>query len=402
MRRLILLGGGHAHLEVLRQAAARPFAGVEILLVSPTVLHHYSGMAPGYLQHTYAERALAVDLPAFCRVAGTRFQQGCADLVDPAGRWVKVDGGRLECDLVSADVGSGPGGLDDVPGAREHAVPLRPVSRTVGLRARLDALLRQPDSRTEPRRTPGSPDAGATPALTVCVVGGGAAGVEIALAVRRCADEARQPAEVTLVERSAQLLGERGERAAKTVATLLDRRGVQVRTGATVASVGARAVALDSGEVVPAQLTIWLAGAAPTAVTAASALPKDDRGYWLMDDTLRSVGGGAVWGAGDCIGIEGHPDVPKAGVYAVRAAPVLAANLRIAAEQGEPVPRDRFRRFDPQSSFLSLLNTADGKALLQWRGLSAHARWAWWLKDAIDRRFVAKYQATYARRTRPS
>ena len=387
MRRLILLGGGHAHLEVLRQASTRRFDEVEILLVSPSAFHHYSGMAPGFLQRTYPERALAVDLPRLCRAAGARFQEAYADVVDPAGLWVEVNGSRIECDLVSADVGSAPAGWNDVPGAREFAIPLRPVIETVGLRARLDALL--PSTET------GSAVAGPTPSLAVCVVGGGAAGVEIALAVRRRADDAARPADVTLVERSSQLLGERGAHVAGEVADLLAARRVQVRTAATVTRVTEHDVVLDTGEIVPARLTIWLAGAGPTALTAASALPKDANGYWLMDETLRSVGGGAVWGAGDCIGIAGHPDVPKAGVYAVRAAPVLAANLRIAAESAAVVRRDQLRTYVPQPSFLSLLNTADGKALLQWRGLSAHARWAWLLKDRIDRRFVAKYQSLY-------
>ena len=394
MRRLILLGGGHAHLEVLRQAALRRLRGVELILISPSAFHHYSGMAPGFLQRTYEERELAVDLPRLCHAAGARFQEGYADTVDPTGRWVEVDGTRIECDLISADVGSAPAGLDDVPGAREFAIPLRPVIETVGLRARLDKLLQSADA--------GPAVAGATRSLTVCVVGGGAAGVEIALAVRRRADDAARPADVTLVERSSQLLGERGAHVAGEVADLLAARRVQVRTAATLTRVTEHDVVLDTGEVVPARLTIWLAGAAPTAVTAASALPKDARGYWLMDETLRSVGGGAVWGAGDCIGIAGHPDVPKAGVYAVRAAPVLAANLRIAAESDTPVARDRLRSFVPQSTFLSLLNTADGKALLQWHRVSSHSRWAWWLKDRIDRRFVAKYQLLNPRSMGPA
>lgn len=377
MRRLVLIGGGHAHLEVLRRLAARPPSRADVLLVSPYAHHHYSGMVPGYLQDTYAEQDLAFDLPALCRAAGARFREAAAECIDPGGRWVDVGGERIECDLVSADVGSAPGGIDDVPGAREYALTVRPMTRAVALKRRLDEIVADDAS---PR--------------AVCVVGGGAGGVEVAFAVRRRLDEAERSAAVTLVDRAPALLGDYAPRARHLVDRLFAARGVGVVTGRAVTCVTADAVVLDSGDAVPSTLTIWLTGAAPTALTAASDLPKDDRGFWLVDETLRSVGGGAVWGGGDCVSIRAHPEVAKAGVYAVRQGPVLAANLRTALEAGVAA---RMRPYVPQPHFLAILNTADGRALLRWHGLTAHTRWAWWLKDTIDRRFMAKYQAKYQR-----
>lgn len=387
MKRLILLGGGHTHLAVLRHFAATRLAGAECVLVSPTTTQTYSGMLPGYIQGTYHERELSVDLPALCRAAGVRFRQEAAEAIDGRGGWVRVPGETIECDLISADVGAAAAGLDRVPGVATHAAPLRPISMTAALLGRLDALLAAPDARGRA--------AGDAP-LTVCVVGGGAAGVEIALAVQQRCRRAGRHAAVTLVERSGMVLGERGERDALRVAHLLMARGIHIVTGCAVTAVHADHVMLDAGGMIPAALTIWLAGAAPTALTAASALPKDGQGYWLVSGTLRSVGGGAVWGAGDCIALDGYPWVPKAGVYAVRQGPVLAANLRTAVERGIDAPAARMRRYVPQASYLSLLNTADGKALLRWRGHTLHARWVWWLKHRIDHGFVAQYQRAAA------
>ncbi len=96
--------------------------------------------------------------------------------------------------------------------------------------------------------------------------------------------------------------------------------------------------------------------------------------------------GAPVWGAGDCVTLSDHPDTPKAGVYAVRQGPVLARNLRAALGEGTP------GTYAPQRTFLSLLNTADGRALLRWHGVVSHSRWAWRLKDRIDRRFVRRYR----------
>jgi selenide,water dikinase len=99
------------------------------------------------------------------------------------------------------------------------------------------------------------------------------------------------------------------------------------------------------------------------------------------------VDGAPVWAAGDCATLADHPGTPKAGVYAVRQGPVLARNLRAALGDGAPAP------YVPQRTFLSLLNTADGKALLRWHEVVSHSRVAWWLKDRIDRRFVSRYHA---------
>lgn len=392
MRRLILIGGGHAHLEVLRQAAARRFAGGELVLVSPYPHHHYSGMVPGYLQGTYAEGDLAFDLRALCRAAGARFVEASAERVDPNGRWVEVDGARLACDLVSADVGGAPAGYGEVPGAREHTWTVRPVTRAVALRRRLDDY---EDDCGDPD-APSAADAAAVRSpLAVCIVGGGAAGVEVALAVRQRLHEARQAAEVALVDRAPALLGEFSSGVRDRVARLLAVRGVRVVSGHAVARVSADAVRLDSGEAIPSTFTVWLTGAAPTDLTAATDLPVDDRGFWLVDAALRTVRGGAVWGAGDCVTLRDHLWVPKAGVYAVRQGPVLAANLRVAVERGPGAPARAFHRYVPQRHYLALLNTADGRALLRWHGLTVHARWAWWLKDRIDRRFMAKYRVAH-------
>jgi NADH dehydrogenase FAD-containing subunit len=178
------------------------------------------------------------------------------------------------------------------------------------------------------------------------------------------------------------------------------------------------ALILDQGEELASRLTVWLAGAAPPPLLAASDLPLSTGGFFLVDAELRAVAGSAVagsavadpsvtdpsvtdpphadppdagspglqppaWGAGDCIALEGAPWMPRAGVYAVRQSPVLARNVLT-----DEAPAS----YEPQRSFLSLMNTADGRALLRWKGIVAHARWAWWLKDAIDRRFMARYQ----------
>lgn len=377
MKRIVLVGGGHAHVHLLKQAASHDRAGTELVLVSPGPRHHYSGMVPGYLEGSYAEPELSFDLGALARAAGARFHRGTATALSLVRREVTVDAGpALAFDRVSLDIGSAPVGLH-LPGVAAHAATVRPMSRAVALRDRLDFLL---EGRVE------GP-------LPVVVVGAGAAGFEVALAVHRRILRAGRAARVTLLDAGDRILPDFSPRVRARATHILERTGIAVRLGTRAAGVAREALLLEEGEEMASRLTVWLAGAAPPPLLAASDLPLSTDGFFLVDAELRAATEDSVadspglrppaWGAGDCIALEGAPWMPRAGVYAVRQSPVLARNVL-----ADEAPAS----YTPQRSFLSLMNTADGRALLRWKGVVTHARWAWWLKDAIDRRFMARYQ----------
>jgi pyridine nucleotide-disulfide oxidoreductase family protein len=381
--RLLLLGGGHAHLEVLRQLARRRLRAAEVMVVSPHPQHHYSSVVPGYLQGRNAEQEFTFDLPALCRAAGAEFLAGRAESIHPASRQVQLTGsaGRtLTYDILSIDAGSEAAGLD-TPGAREFAATVRPMSLVIALRQRLDDLIgRAMESRSgEPR------------ALAVCVVGAGAAGVEVALAISRRVVECGIPGSIALVDGEPVVLSDFAPAIQQRMRLLLERRGIDLRLGRRVERVDASGVDLAGGMRIEAALTIWLAGAAgPRMLRSAPGLPVDAQGYLLVDETLRALNDSRIFGAGDCVTLASHRYIAKAGVYAVREGPILAHNLRAALEGG------RLRRYVPQRQFLAILNTGDGRALLRWRGLAVHTRWALTLKHWIDRRFVRKYQVVAA------
>jgi selenide,water dikinase len=363
------VGGGHAHVHLLSALAARPLPGVEVTLVSPSPHHHYSGMVPGFLQGVYAEAELTLDLGWLARRAGARLVEAMAEAIDVAGRAVEASGARLPFDVLSLDVGADPAGLD-VPGVREHAVTIRPMRQAVALRARVDAL--GAAARGGPVR--------------VVVVGAGAGGVEVTLAVhRRIRAGGARPA-VALVEAAPQVLPDYAAPVRRRAAGILARRGISVTTSRAVDQVERDSVRLADGARLLSDLVVWLAGAAGPRLLARTGLPLDARGFLLVGPTLRSTDGSPVWAAGDCATLSDHPETPKAGVYAVRQGPVLARNLRAALGDGTS------RAYVPQKTFLSLLNTADGKALLRWHGVVSHSRFAWWLKDRIDRGFVRRYR----------
>ena len=421
--RLLLVGCGHAHLGVLDSLQRDDWPDVEVVVVSPEPRQFYSGMVPGFLQGQYDVSDPVLDVATVVERAGARFVQGWVERVDGQGREVEVaaatgdgrgshersgDAHRdplhepsetLSFDLASLDVGSIPGGLT-LPGVEEHAWSLRPMERAVALRRRVDERAEEVQVAAEHARAAQTVYGGmgahvaSDGRVRVVVVGAGAGGVEVALALERRIRERGAEPRVTLVDQEAAILGEGYDcRVQARAFRILEEKGVEVRLGDAAVEVegsgsgeGARdGVRLESGDRIPADLVVWTTGAAPPPLLAGSSLPLDSDGFFAVDATLRATDGSPVWGAGDCVSVAGH-DIPRAGVYAVRQGPVLARNLRAAVAGEEP------REYDPQSSFLSLLNTADDRALLRWWRIVYHGRTAWWLKDWIDRRWVERYR----------
>lgn len=367
IRRLVLVGAGHAHLHVLRELARRPIADAEIVLVSPEE-QYYSGMVPGFLQGQYEAIDLRFDVRALAARAGVRFIPSLADRVEVKDGTVVAGVERIPFDVCSLDVGCAPAGAD-LPGVAEHALALRPMERAVELRRRVDDLL-----------------AAARHPVSLIVVGGGAAGTEVAFALERRLRESAHGGTVTIVEGESDVLPDVEPSVRRLARRLLHERGICLSLGGRVTSVAARSVSLDYGAMMPADLVVWTTGPAAPAILSASDVVRDEKGYLLVDRRLRAVDGAPVWGAGDCVTLRDHPRTPKAGVYAVREAPVLERALRAALGRG------RATSYRPQRTFLALLNTGDGKAILRWRGVHIHSRLAWWLKDRIDRRFVRRFR----------
>jgi pyridine nucleotide-disulfide oxidoreductase family protein len=367
--RLLLIGAGHAHLEVLRRLALERPAGLDATIVSLEERHFYSGMTPGYLAGQYPVNDISAHVPAIARRAGAACEIGHATRLDPAARTVELQDGRaLPYDLVSINIGSLLAG-GDTPAAC-HAERIKPLERAARLKGRLDSLVS------------GDP---ARPARVV-VIGAGAGGVEVAFAAAGRLDRAGRAREVTIVDRGDRILAGDSERFRRRAAEALRAHRIRCVLGAGVAGVEPDHVLLERGDAIPSDLAVWLTGPQGAPLLAGSGLPTEPRGFLWTDDRLRSLGDPRVFAAGDCGTMANHPTIAKSGVYAVREAPVLWHNL-LAAASGRPLVSYR-----PQRGFLSILNTADGRALLDYKGLVSWSRWAWRLKDRIDRGFMRRYQ----------
>jgi selenide,water dikinase len=360
-RHLLLAGGGHAQVEVLRRLARRPLPGWRVTLLTREARAPYSGMLPGVAAGLYRPEQALIDLAPLAHKAGAEMIVEEVTGLDPSSRLLHLAGGApIAYDLLSINTGARPD-LSRVPGAAAHAVPLKPI----------DALLPRLAALVEATR----------PGQVVAVVGAGAAGVEMALALAR----RLHPARVVLVAGASGLLPGFVPKLRERMRAALAAARVDLREGDDVAEVVAEGLIFRRAPPLAADAVLWATGAAAPAWLAESGLKRDAAGFLRVEETLQAEGDPRIFAAGDVASFPTRP-LPKAGVHAVRQGPVLARNLRAAA-LGRAL-----RPHHPQSDALVLLSLGDGSAVGTRNGLVFGGRWVWRWKDWIDRRFMRRYE----------
>lgn len=364
-RDIVLIGGGHAHVAVLKRFGMRPEPGVRITLVAKDSLTPYSGMVPGFLRDVYAFDDCHIDLGRLARWSGAQMIRTAATGLDSVGQYVLFeDRPPLAYDVASIDVGSTPPAAT-LPGAAEHALPIKPLDDFFARLADLDRTLA----------------AGAR----LAVVGAGAGGVETALGLKRRYEGKGVPIEMTLISADSDILPGHSPAVRRRMRQALADAGVILAAGDAAAEVHAGHVTLKSGARVAADISLLVNGAAAPGWFQGTGLALDDKGFIKTNKFLQSPNCPDVFAAGDCQSFQ-PKSLPKSGVYAVRQGPALAENLRRAAKS-QPLQAWR-----PQSVTLSLMATGDGGAVVSYGRFAASGRWAWTWKDRIDRRWMAKYQ----------
>ena len=411
VRDVVLVGGGHSHALVIRRWAMRPLAGVRLTLVSREVLTPYSGMLPGLVAGHYAPEDIHIDLRRLCAWAGVRFIRaemtgldlerreielldGVADEASDAGPapQARAPGHPrarrppLAWDLLSLDTGSTPD--LSVPGAREHTTPVKPVSdfhaRWQAIRERLASGATADDPADDPADGPTDDpfDGAAARPLSIGVIGSGAGGFELIMAMRHALPPGR--AECHWVLRRDVPLAGRPPRLGERALAAARRAGVAVHADFDVVRVREEGVEARDGRFLKLDETLWCTAATGPEWPAAAGLATDERGFVATDRHLRSVSHPHLFATGD-IGTQRDTPSAKAGVFAVRQAPVLFENLRRTL-LGEPL-----ERYVPQRDFLSLMATG-GRSAIASRGpfvVEGEAVWRW--KDRIDRRFMERF-----------
>lgn len=372
-KHLVLVGGGHAHVTVLRELALKPEPGLVVTLVTRELDAPYSGMLPGYVAGHYGYDDCHIDVLRLAAWAGVRFVHGAVTAIDRRQRRVAIaDRVPLGYDLVSIDVGITPD-LEGIAGAAAHAIAVKPVSAFAG---KWQALERAALAGDGPRR--------------IVVVGSGAAGFELVLAIRhrlraRAAAHGIDAASFRFaLIGGGGLLPSHNARARRLARRELERQDVELIEGERVVAVGERHVDLASGRRIASDATLLTTNARPSPWFSESGLPLDDRGFIAVRPTLQLLDDDDAFAVGDCATVIEHPR-EKAGVFAVRQGPPLTENIRLRARGLEARP------FVPQKDFLTLLSTGGESAIAARNGFAAAGPWVWRWKDRIDRKFMAMF-----------
>ncbi len=374
LRDIVLIGGGHSHVGVLYMFAMKPVPGVRLTVICTDTDTPYSGMLPGYIAGHYGFDDVHIDLRRLAEFAGARYVRDEVIGIDRATRKVLCrHRPPVAYDALSINIGSTPR-LDDVAGAGEHAVPVKPIRR---FNERWLALLERVCRH-----------AGTT---TIAVVGAGAGGVELLLAMQyRLRKElvalGRDPDELRchLYSAEAKILPTHNAAVRRAFEGVLAERGVMVHRDAEVTQVSAGRLQTRSGETLDADEIVWVTQAGGAAWLRDTGLALDDKGFIRVRDTLQSETDPLVFAAGDCAAMIDHP-LEKAGVFAVRMAKPLAENLRRTV-LGQPLVDYR-----PQRRWLALISTGDRHAVASRGAFYARGDLLWRWKDWIDRRFMRKF-----------
>jgi selenide,water dikinase len=382
---LVLVGGGHSHAIVLLQWGIQPLPGVNLTLITDQTHAPYSGMLPGHIAGFYDFETCHIDLVSLAKFAGARFCLDRALYLDLSQQKVLcAEYAPIAFDLLSIDIGSTPE-TTTVPGAATYGIPAKPVPQFL---AAWNQLLR------EVVQNPGR-------SWQFAIVGGGAGGVELALAMRaRLRSLKAKNWQIHLFHRDRSLMPYHNPWIQKKFEQILLKaeikvhlqQAIQAVTPATVAPVLSPSsppplsLCTDAGLVFPCDRLFWVTQASAPAWIQESGLKTDEKGFILVADTLQSLSHPHILAAGDIATMVNYPR-PKAGVFAVRQGLPLFQNLRRLCQNQASQP------FEPQAEILALIGTGQGKAV------ASRGRWGWgpsrllWLwKDWIDRQFMEQFE----------
>ena len=372
-RDLVLIGGGHAHVEVLRRFGMRPLPGTRVTVISRETHTPYSGMLPGLIAGHYSFDEAHIDLAPLAHFATARLYHDEVTGIDlEQGLVLCRSRPAVSYDVLSIDCGATPD--MQIPGALQYTVPVKPVS---SFWSRWQELRMRVATRDD--------------AVRIGVVGAGAGGVELILAMVFClrADcaaqgRASQRLDFHLLSNDADIVPTHNRRVRAHLRRALASAGVTLHTHAEVASVTAHGVITTRGTDIALDEILWTTQAAAPAWPASSGLATDAQGFIRVDAALQSISHHGVFAAGDVAAVDAHPR-PKSGVFAVRQGPPLAANLRRALTD-QPL-----KAFRPQRRFLGLISTGGRHAVASRGALALAGEWVWRWKDYIDRRFMQRY-----------
>ena len=366
-KRLVLIGGGHAHMVTLANLNTVTANGHHVTVVGPSDHHYYSGMGPGMLSGTYRPAEIRFATRQVVEKQGGVFVRDRAIGIDPEKKTVMLENhAPVAYDVLSCNAGSRVPRLD-IEGDPQDVFPVKPIERLMEAR---DRLINRFGRHT----------------THVVIVGGGPSAAEVAGNVWQLAVQTGGTMPRITICAGSRFMSRFPATVQRKIRTTLSRRQIAIREGVYVESIATASVRLDDGEMIAADFIFLALGVTPSSLFTASNIATGPDGGLRVNRFLQSTQYPDIFGGGDCIHFEDQP-LDKVGVYAVRQNPVLYHNLKARLEGTELVP------FDPGGDYLLIFNLGGGVGVLKKRWLEFGGRPAFFIKDYIDRKFMREFQA---------
>ena len=360
MKKLLLIGGGHSHLHVIKSLKKHPLKDVNVTLISPSKYQYYSGMFSGYTEGLYTQDDMKVNLQRLAESANINWIEGAVLSIDPNQKVALTDGGEvINFDAASFDIGSMTAGVDKI-GAASNVHTIKPNYKFIDT---IDTVRK---------------------ASQLVIAGGGASGIELSASLTAWRKKNGISTPVTLITGS-RLLNQKSEHISKAIETELIKLNINLRTYEEITSINDHSANLSSGDDLSFDELIWLTGPKAPDLFKLSKLPVDSNGYLSVEDTLQVKQYPFIFAAGDCASMVHYPDLDKAGVYAVKQGPILYENIKGFFESGDGL------LFKPQRKYLSILSLGNKRGFAMYGNRYYAGKPAWLLKNLIDTRFVNQY-----------
>ncbi|MDF1618746.1 FAD-dependent oxidoreductase [Petrocella sp. FN5] len=366
VKTLILVGGGHAHLYLIKQMRTDQLKNHQVFLISAGKKQYYSGMASSYLEGLYSEKDFSVDLMKLCEKSGVTYIEDEVVLIQPKDKTIVTRNGvTFTYDILSLDTGSDVVGKQ-IPGANAFSHLVKPLHHLVQIKKVIQEVKQS--------------------LFKVVFIGAGAAGVEMALAIHQLALQMNKNIQILMIDSGNGILKGYPEKVKLKMKIALMGANIQVLQNERVHKIEKKQLLLKSEKRISYDFLIVAAGSVAHPLYRQSGLDVDERGYMFVNGYLQNKDYPDIFGAGDCIAFTEYDYVRKIGVYAIKEAPILWENIKRKARG------DLLKKYKPQKKYLSIVTLGNRRGILSYNKMVFTGKWPWYLKDWIDRRFINRYQ----------
>ena len=365
---LVLIGGGHSHISVLKYFGMNPIPGLRISLINKNISSPYSGMLPGYISGTYLQNEVEINLPNLCQFSNSRL------IVDEIIQLNTVDMSivlknrpPIYFDTVSINTGGEPD-LKLISGAIKNAIPIKPISNLINQLDKIKLKISNLDN------------------INISIIGAGAGGIEIALSIKNLIANyhKKKKCNISLVSRSKNIIKNHNKTTQMSVLNILEKENINLIIGDPVINIQKDFIKTKSGLKIKSDISILVSSVNPPKWLTSSGLNLFKDGFIAVNRFLQSTNINNAFASGDVASII-EQQLPKSGVYAVRQGPVLANNLH------NHILRKPLRSFKGQKHYLSLIGNGKDYAIASWWVFSLKGKWVWKLKSYIDKSFIKKF-----------